>query len=102
MPLATTSDSSPNRVNSKRGGDRGRARRKAERALARAMQTSAAIQGTSRARQRHRAAGEANTAEALTTDLRGLYTEFQGDKREVYSSGYISEPSYKGKTWRAS
>lgn len=95
---------SPNRVNrQKRAGDRGRQRRRARRALAKAMQTSAEIQGSAKHRQRSRSRGEANTAASFDTDLLGLYREFGEDKRAVFATGLVPNGApYKGRTWRAS
>jgi transcriptional regulator with XRE-family HTH domain len=99
-PTANTSSAqrSPNRVN-RRGGNRGRRRRDARRAIESAQQTSAQIQGISRERQRSRAVAEANIAASLDSKLGGLYQDLRGDKR--VSSGALREREFRGRTWRA-
>lgn len=78
-------------------------RRKARRALAKAVATSGEIQGKSRKRQRSRAGGEANAATILGTDLARLYAKFGDDKRDVFATGLIPDGTpYKGRTWKAS
>lgn len=77
-------------------------RRRALRALARAMGTTAEIQGTSRQRQQRRSDGEANAAASLDTDLALLYDVLGDDKRVLFGTGLVpnGEP-YRGRTWRA-
>jgi len=77
--------------------------RNLRRRLAKAVRTSSEIQGKSRRRQRSRAAGEANFATSLDTDLRGLYEIFGDDKRDVFATGKVPDGTpYRGRTWRAS
>lgn len=73
-------------------------RRKVRRALAEAVQTTAEIQGTARARQKTRAAGNANDAAVKTTDLEHLYGDLREDKRALYATGLIPEGTpYRGR-----
>jgi len=84
---------------------RKRARRgrkaRALRALERALATTSEIQGTSRTRQRRRAALEANAAASLDTDLDLLYEVLGDDKRAIFATGLVPNGSpYRGRTWR--
>lgn len=74
-------------------------RRKARRALAQALGTSAEIQGKARQRQRSRAEGEANRAASLDTDLFELYGRLGADKRQAAETGVVSTGGgFAGKT----
>jgi cell division septum initiation protein DivIVA len=68
------------------------------RALKRTVDTADAIDQAARARQQARAAGQANTARAKTTDLDHLYVEYRADKRDVYATGLVPEgqPFHRG------
>lgn len=61
------------------------------------------IQGTSNKRQRTRAAGEANAATGLDTDLFDLYDAYGEARREVFATGKVPDGTpFKGRTWRSS
>lgn len=62
-------------------------RRKVRRAVAQAKQTADEIQSASRKRRTSRAAGEANRAVSLDSELDGLYGEFRADRRGIYGAG---------------
>lgn len=77
-------------------------KRKARRALRKALDSSARIQGASRQRQRSRLAGEANRAVSLDTDLGLLHSELSERKREAMATGLVPNGTpFKGRTWRA-
>jgi hypothetical protein len=61
------------------------------RALKGAVETADEIDRTARDRQQVRAAGNANAAEAKTTDLDRLYGQLRADKREIYATGLVPE-----------
>lgn len=105
MPPDSSSLSTGSRkVEPPRHGKRGKGsaqRRKARRAIAKAVRTAEEIQGTARARQKHRAAAAANTAAKLTGDLDDLYEEFNGNKREIFATGLVPDGTeYRGRTAR--
>jgi len=76
-------------------------RRKARRAIAKAVETSAELQGKSRSRQKTRAAGEKNRAASLDRQVDALREEFNGDKRNIFATGLVPDGTpYTGKTAR--
>lgn len=99
-----TSDSAPrNRVNTKakRSRSRGRSTRRVRRLIAEAVSTSAELQGTSRKRQRTRAAGEANLAAGLDRQVENLRETFNGNKRDIFATGLVPDGTeFRGKTRR--
>lgn len=67
-----------------------------------ALRASQRIQGAARRRQGARAVGEANAAASLDTDLRELYEDYNGDRRELFATGLVPNGTpYKGRTWKA-
>lgn len=99
-----TSDSAPrNRVNTKgkRSRSRGRNTRRVRRLIAEAVSTSAELQGTSRQRQRTRAAGEANLAAGLDRQVENLRETFNGNKRDIFATGLVPDGTeFRGNTRR--
>ncbi len=76
-------------------------RRKARRAIAQAVKTSAELQGTSRKRQRTRAAGESNLAAGLDRQVENLRETFNGNKRDIFATGLVPDGTeFRGKTRR--
>lgn len=89
------------RVNKKRSRSRGRRNRGVRRAIAKAVKTSAELQGKSRARQTTRAKGEANHAASLDREVTSIHRDFNGNKRDIFATGLVPDGhDYRGKVQR--